>query len=143
MGYSQWRKHWRMLYSSETTAICLLWTCLLTIAQNMYNIQIKIFNCCNCAYSNRDQVTFRHKVTCVLNCYEAYSKLRNKNQPDSLYFIIYSNKYPLHVSNILTIHHQQAVHSTCSLWHLSRNHADRVSSQSTWMHDKYNRLHVQ
>ena len=50
--------------------------------------------------------------------------LRNKNQPDALSFLMYSNKYPLHVSNRLNIHPQQAVYCTCSLWHLSCIHVD-------------------
>ena len=31
--------------------------------------------------------------------------LHNKNQPDALSFLIYSNNYPLHVSIRLTVHH--------------------------------------
>ena len=34
--------------------------------------------------------------------------LHNKNQPYALSFLIYFNNYPLHVSNRLTIHHQEA-----------------------------------
>ena len=47
---------------------------------------------------------------------------RNKNQPDSRYFLIYSNKYPLHVSKGLTIYPQYAVDCICSLRYLSCNH---------------------
>ena len=45
--------------------------------------------------------------------------LRNKNQPDALSFLIYFNNYPLHVSNRLTYHHQEAVYCIWSLWYLS------------------------
>ena len=67
---------------------------------------------------------------------------RNKNQPDALSFLIYFNKYPLHVSNRLIIHHQETVYCACSIWYLSCIHVDLAanSSQSTWMHDKYHRL---
>ena len=41
--------------------------------------------------------------------------LHNKNQQDALSFQIYSNKYPLYVSNRLTFHPQEAVYCTCSL----------------------------
>ena len=40
--------------------------------------------------------------------------LRNMNQTDPLSFLIYSIKYPLHVSNRLTIHNQEAVYCTCN-----------------------------
>ena len=50
--------------------------------------------------------------------------LCNKNQPDALSFLIYSNKYPPHVSKCLAIHPQEAVYCTCSLWHLSCIHVD-------------------
>ena len=35
---------------------------------------------------------------------QKYIALRTKSQPDSLSFLIYFNKYPLHVSNTLTIY---------------------------------------
>ena len=52
--------------------------------------------------------------------------LCNKNQPDALSFLIDFNNYPLHVLNRLTIHHQEAVYCTCSLWYLSCIHVDVV-----------------
>jgi hypothetical protein len=58
--------------------------------------------------------------------------LHNNNQPDALHFLIYSNKYPLHVSNRLTTHPQQAVYSTCSLWYLSCIHVDWLLTRSSW-----------
>ena len=66
------------------------------------------------------------------------NNLRNKNQPEAFSFFIYSNKYPLHVSNRLTIHNQEAVHCTCSLWYLSRV----IIRTYITMHDPYNVKHT-
>ena len=82
-----------------------------------------------------EHVTLQHVTVCVCACVRLsytsqprhteevssvhYYLLRNKNQPDALYFLINSNKYPLHLSNRLTIHHQEAVYCICSLWYLS------------------------
>ena len=54
--------------------------------------------------------------------------LRNKN----LSFLIYSNKYPLHVSNRLTIYPQQAVYCTCSMWYSSCVYVDWLLTRSWW-----------
>jgi hypothetical protein len=35
------------------------------------------------------------------------------------YLLIYFNNYPLHISNRLTIHHQEAFYFICSIWYLS------------------------
>ena len=50
--------------------------------------------------------------------------LRNKNQRDALSFQIYYCKYPLHVSNRLTIHHQETVYCVRILWRLLCIHVD-------------------
>ena len=39
--------------------------------------------------------------------------LRNKNQTDALSVLTYSSKYPLHISNRLTLHPQEAVFCSC------------------------------
>jgi len=33
--------------------------------------------------------------------------------------LIYFSNHPLHVSNLLTVHHQEVVYCTCSIWYLS------------------------
>ena len=60
-----------------------------------------------------------------------YIYVHNKNQPDVLSLLIYSNKYSLHITNRLTVHHQQAVYCTCSLWYLSCIHVDWLT-RSRW-----------
>ena len=60
---------------------------------------------------------FKYFLTLYGPCVVIY--LRNRNQSDALSFLIYSNNYPLHVPNRLTIHHQEAVYCICRLWYIS------------------------
>jgi hypothetical protein len=63
--------------------------------------------------------------------------LHNKDQ-DALFLLnLLQLINPLHVSNTVTIHHEEAVIVRMYMQH------DRVSSQSTQMHGKYHMLHIQ
>jgi len=50
--------------------------------------------------------------------------LRNKDQQDALFFLIYFSNHSLHVSNRLTVHHQEAVYCICRVWYLSCIYAE-------------------
>jgi len=44
--------------------------------------------------------------------------LRYKDQQDALFFVDLFNNHPVHVSKRLTMHRQEAVYCTYSIWYL-------------------------
>jgi len=66
-------------------------------------------------------------------------QLRNKGQQDELFFLIYFNNHLLHVSNRLTIYHQEGVYCTWGCWQVL-SPTRKETSYSDQTRDLFNTL---
>jgi len=69
--------------------------------------------------------------------------MRNNDQQDAVFFLsIYFNNHPLHVSNRLTILHQEVFYCVCSIWYLSCIYVDQPLARSEFHCDRASVKHM-